>query len=161
MQPGAAVYILLLWLPVGFRNLLVFLIYQIEKFPGFLFGYAMGVVVPRQREILGRSFDVSAEGAAYCHSDVACHFPLFTVAPTVALDNGADFPFTELIEEGVARDSDFAYEQRVLLAGGQTFFESERFSPSSVVVLDASSASWSVEGMPAHLLTSSKTAFSI
>ena len=140
MQPGAAVYILL-WLPVGFRNLLVFLIYQIEKFPGFLFGYAMRVVVPRQREILGRGFDVSTEGAAYCHSDVACHFPLFTVAATVALDDGADFPFSELIEEGVARDSDFAYEQRVLLAGGQTFFESERFSPSSVVVLDASSGS--------------------
>ena len=140
MQPGAAVYILL-WLPIGFRNLLVFLIYQIEKFPGFLFGYAMGVVVPRQREILGCRFDVSTEGAAYCHSDVARHFPLFTVAATVALDNSADFPFTELVEEGVARDSDFAYEQRVLLAGGQTFFESERFSPSSVVVLDASSAS--------------------
>lgn len=160
MQPATAVYILL-WLPVGFRNLLVFLIYQIEKFPGFLFGYAMRIVVPRQREILGRSFDVSTEGAAYCHSDVACHFPLFTVAATVALDNGADFPFTELKEKGIARDSDFAYEQRILLAGGQTFFESERFSPSSVVVLDASSASWSVEGMPAHLLTSSKTAFSI
>lgn len=141
MQPGAAVYILLLWLPVGFRNLLVFLVYQIEKFPSFLFGYAMGVVVPRQREILGCGFDVSAECAAYCHSDVACHFPLFTVAATVALDNGADFPFTELVEEGVARDSDFAYEQRVLLAGGQTFFESERFSPSSVVVLDTSSGS--------------------
>ena len=102
----------------------------------------MGVVsVPRQREIVGRGFDVSTEGAAYCHSDVACHFPLFTVAATVTLDNGADFPFTELKEKSVARDSDFAYEQRVLLAGGQTFFESERFSPSSVVVLDASSAS--------------------
>ena len=134
-------YILLLWLPVGFRNLLVFLIYQIEKFPGFLFGYAMGIVVPRQREILGRGFDVSTEGAAYCHSDVACHFPLFTVAATVALDDGADFPLSELKEKGVARDSDFAYEQRVLLAGGQTLFESERFSPSSVVVLDASSGS--------------------
>lgn len=140
MQPGAAVYILL-WLPGGFGNLLVLLIYQIEKFPGFLFGYAMRVVVPRQREILGCSFDVSAECAAYGHSDVACHFPLFTVAATVALDNGADFPFTELEEESVARDSDFAYEQRVLLAGGQAFFESERFSPSSVVVLDASSGS--------------------
>lgn len=141
MQPGAAVYILLLWLPVGFRNLLVFLIYQIEKFPGFLFGYAMRVVVPRQWEVFGCSFDVSAEGAAYCHTDVTCHFPLFTVAATVALDDGADFPFSELIEEGVARDSDFAHEQRVLLAGGQTFFESERFSPSSVVVLDTSSGS--------------------
>lgn len=160
MQPGAAVYILLLWLPVGFRNLLVFLINQIEKFPGFLFGYAMRVVVPRQWEVFGRGFDVCTEGAAYCHSDMACHFPLFTVAATVSFDNGADFPFTELKEKGVARDSDFAYEQRVLLAGGQTFFESERFSPSSVVTLDASSASWSVEGTPAHLLTSSKTAFS-
>lgn len=160
MQPGAAVYILLLWLPVGFGDLLVFLINQIEKFPGFLFGYAMRVVVPRQREILGRGFDVSAEGAAYCHSDVACHFPLFTVAATVALNDSAYFPFTELEEESVARDSDFAHKQCVLLAGGQTFFESERFSPSSVVVLDASSDSWSVEGMPAHLLTSSKTAFS-
>ena len=134
-------YILLLWLPVGFRNFLVLLIYQVEKFPGFLFGYAMRVVVPRQWEVFGRGFDVSTEGAAYCHSDVACHFPLFTVAATVALDNGTDFPFTELEEKGVARDSDFAYEQRVLLAGGQTFFESERFSPSSVVVLDASSGS--------------------
>lgn len=161
MQPGAAVYILLLWLPVGFRNLLVFLIYQIEKFPGFLFSYAMRVIVPRQWEVFGRGFDVSTEGAAYCHSDVACHFPLFTVAATVAFDNGTDFPFSELIEEAVARDSDFAYEQRVLLAGGQTFFESERFSPSSVVVLELSSDSWRVEGMPAHLLTSSKTAFSI
>ena len=141
MQPGAAVYILLLWLPVGFRNFLVLLIYQVEKFPGFLFGYAMRVVVPRQWEVFGRGFDVSTEGAAYCHSDVACHFPLFTVAATIALDNGANFPFTELEEKSVARDSDFAYQQGVLLAGGQTFFESERSSPSSVVVLDASSGS--------------------
>ena len=72
---------------------------------------------------------------------MACHFPLFTVAATIALDNGADFPFTELEEKSVARDSDFAYEQRVLLAGGQTFVEAERFSPSSVVVLEVSSDS--------------------
>ena len=82
------------------------------------------------------------------------------MAATVALDDGADFPFSELVEEGVAKDSDFAHEQGVLLAGAQTFFESERSSPSSVVVLEVSSDSWRVEGMPAHLLTSSKTTFS-
>ena len=63
------------------------------------------------------------------------------MAATVALDNGADFPFTELKEESVAWDSDFAHKQSVLLAGAQTFFESERFSPSSVVVLEVSSDS--------------------
>ena len=63
------------------------------------------------------------------------------MAATVALDDGADFPFSELIEEGVARDSDFAYQHGVLLTGGQTFFESERSSPSSVVVLEVSSDS--------------------
>ena len=82
------------------------------------------------------------------------------MAAAVALDDGADFPLSELVEEGVARDSDFAYQQGILLTGGQTFFESERSSPSSVVVLDVSSDSWRVEGMPAHLLTSSKTTFS-
>lgn len=63
------------------------------------------------------------------------------MAATVALDDGADFPLSELVEEGVARDSDFAYEQCVLLAGGKSFFESERSSPSSVVVLEVSSDS--------------------
>ena len=83
-----------------------------------------GVFVPGEWEIVGRGFDVGTEGTADCHTDVACHFPMLTVATAIAFYDCTDFPFAQIEEEGVAGYSDFAYQQGILLTGGQTFFAS-------------------------------------
>ena len=133
---------------IGARFFFALTLHKLNELAGFLFGYFGCVfVIPRKGEVFIGRREFRAECAAYRHTDVSVHLPLFTVSPPIALDNGYYLPFVKLIEEGVALYSDFAYKQCVLLAGGQSFFGSSPLGSSSSFL---SSSSGRVDGTPAH-----------
>lgn len=114
---------MILWRIGSVGSSFIFTLHEFEKFPRLMLGDGLRrVLVPWQGQVVGNRLDVGTQCAAYGHTDVSSHFPLFTVAAAVALNDCRDFPLTQLIEEGVALYSYFAYEQGVLLAGGKGFF---------------------------------------